>query len=65
MITLYSTGCPKCKVLKTKLNKKDLQFVEVTDVKEMEKLGFKAAPMLEVNGKIMNYSEAIKWVNNF
>ena len=36
-----------------------------SDVKEMEKLGFKAAPMLEVNGKIMNYSEAIKWVNNF
>jgi glutaredoxin len=35
MITLYSTGCPKCKVLETKLNNKNIEFNVNTDVDEM------------------------------
>lgn len=62
-ITLYSTHCPKCKVLEKKLSDKSLKYNEVTDVNTMAEKGFMQVPMLEVDGKIMNYTEAIKWVN--
>jgi hypothetical protein len=29
----------------------------------MRKLGLKAAPALYVDGKLMGFSEAVKWVN--
>jgi hypothetical protein len=29
----------------------------------MEELGFKSAPMLDVDGALYNFSNAIKWVN--
>lgn len=64
MITLYSTGCPKCRVIETKLNEKDIQYVKVTDVNEMTKLGFKSAPILEIDGKILNFGDAIRWIKN-
>lgn len=64
MITLYSTGCPKCRVIETKLNEKDIQYIKVTDVNEMTKLGFKSAPILEIDGKILNFGDAIRWIKN-
>ncbi len=65
MIKLYSTHCPKCRVLETKLKSKNIQYVEVTDVDEMVKKGFQAAPILEVDDKIMKFAEAVQWVNNY
>ena len=64
MITLYSTGFPKCRVIETKLNEKDIQYIKVTDVNEMTKLGFKSAPILEIDGKILNFGDAIRWIKN-
>lgn len=63
-INLYSTGCPKCEVLENKLNEKSLEYKVLSDKDEMIKLGFDSVPMLVVDGKIMNFPEAIKWVNN-
>ena len=37
-ITLYSTGCPKCKVLKAKLDQKDLTYDIETDIEKMKEL---------------------------
>ena len=34
-VILYSTGCPKCRVLKTKLDKKNINYIENNDVEEM------------------------------
>lgn len=62
-VTLYSTHCPKCEVLKKKLNSNGIDFEEVNDIKIMVKMGFMTAPILEVDGKIMNFSEANKWIN--
>lgn len=64
-ITLYSTDCPKCQVLKKKLDKFGAPYTLISDVEEMKAKGFKSAPMLEVNGEVMDYSHAIKWVNSF
>lgn len=63
MVALYGTGCPKCKILKTKLNKKNIKYQEFTDVNKMLDMGIKSVPYLEVNGKLMNFTEANDWVN--
>jgi len=62
-VILYSTRCPKCKVLEKKLNDKGVKYTENTDIEYMLSLGIQSAPMLEVDGERMNFNEAIKWVN--
>lgn len=63
MIKLYSTHCPRCTVLETKLKQKGIEYQEITDVDEMIKLGIQAVPQLDVDGKLLNFGEAVKWVN--
>lgn len=62
MIVLYSTNCPKCKVLESKLNDKGFKYGIVTDVNVMQEKGFEYAPVLDVNGTIYDFSGAIKWL---
>ena len=63
MITLYTIDCPKCKVLKQKIDNKNINYNIVNDLDIMTNLGMKTAPMLEVNGLLLNFNEALKWVN--
>lgn len=63
-ITLYSTGCPKCKVLKSKLEAKNVEFVENNSVEEMTGLGITQVPVLSVGGVLMDFKQAVNWVNN-
>lgn len=60
---LYSTGCPKCNVLKTKLTQKGVDFKLIEDADAMINKGFMSAPMLEVDGNAMDFMDAVKWVN--
>ena len=61
-IILYSTHCPKCTILEKKLKDKGVIYDEVNDVDTMIGLGFTEVPVLVVDGKIMGFSEAIKWI---
>jgi len=61
-IILFSNNCPKCKILKTKLDQKQITYEECNDVDIMIENGFLSMPMLQVNGENMNFNEAIKWV---
>lgn len=63
MVTLYSTGCPRCSVIKQKLEAKGIDFVINSDVKKMKSLGMKTAPGLEVNGTLLDFAQANSWVN--
>ena len=63
MVKFYSTHCPKCRVLEAKLKQKNIEYEECNDIEEMLKLGIQEAPQLEVDGKLMTFSEAVKWVN--
>lgn len=65
MIILYSTNCPKCKILEQKLKSKNIKYSEFTDVDKMIEMGFSVMPMLEVDGVIMDFATANKWVNEF
>ena len=62
-IILYTTGCDRCKVLKAKLDAKNIQYKIMDDVEKMIEDGFKTVPILEVEGNQLVFSEAIQWVN--
>lgn len=64
-IVLYSTGCPKCKVLKTKLDKKSIEYDIVSDLEIMKSKNFQSAPQLEVGSYTFDFSKAVKFVNMF
>ena len=60
-VILYSNSCPRCLILKNKLDKENIEYEVVSDIDEIMKLGFKTVPLLGVNGKIMSFPEAMKW----
>lgn len=63
-VILFSTGCPKCKILESKLNQKNINYDIISDVNEIKEMGFLEVPVLGVNGTFYNFSEAIKWVSS-
>ena len=63
-VILYEHGCPNCKRLKKMLDDKKIEYEDVTDVKVMREMGFKEAPKLDVDGVIMGFLDAKKWVEN-
>lgn len=62
-IILYSTDCPKCHVLEKKLESKGIKFNIEKDINVMEEKGFMSAPMLEIDGEIKDFNDAVVWVN--
>lgn len=61
-VVLFSTNCPKCKVLEAKLKQSNINFEENNNVELMMKKGFTAAPVLEVDGVAYNFKEAVEWI---
>lgn len=61
-ITLYSTGCPQCKVLKTKLDAAGIQYNTVSDQATMVAMGFHSAPILQVDNENYKFVDAIRWI---
>ena len=63
-VILYTIGCPKCKVLELKLKQKNVQYSIVDDMDIMKEKNMLSLPILEVDGTIYNFSEAIKFLNS-
>lgn len=61
-IILYEHGCPNCRVLKTKLDKSGIEYETINDIEVMKAKGFQSAPKLEVDGVVMDFREAVKWI---
>lgn len=62
-IVLYSNDCPKCQVLKKKLIDKNLTFVTKNNMEAVVNLGYRTVPILVVDGEVMPFGDAVKWVN--
>ena len=62
-IILYSTGCPKCKVIETKLKQKGVEYTIISDIEVMTQKGFMTVPILEVDDVVMDFVTANKWIN--
>lgn len=65
MVILYSTGCPKCHVLKQKLDSKSISYVEENSVDKMLSMGITQVPVLSVGGMFLPFAQANEWVNQY
>ena len=63
-VKLYTIDCPKCEILEAKLNDKNIKFEKITDEDIAKSLGIDTFPVLEVNGELLKFSDANKWVNS-
>ncbi len=65
MINLYSTGCPKCKILEIKLKQKNIRYNEISDLEKLKEKNILQVPVLEVDGEFYDFAKAVMFVNNF
>lgn len=63
MITLYTTHCPRCRVLKAKLDSENIDYEVVEGEEAIREKGFVTTPLLEVDDKVLTFAEAMQWVN--
>ena len=65
MIKIYTTEtCPRCKVLKMKMDAKRIPYESVTDVDEIKKLGIMSVPYMQIDdGELMDFATAVNWIN--
>ena len=61
-IVLYEHGCPRCKILKAKLDQKGIVYETINDIEVMKAKGFEEAPKLEISGVIYGFKEAVEWL---
>lgn len=54
MITLYTNHCPKCKIVKSKLDAKYVEYNIVDDISVLIEKQLDRMPALEVDGRIMD-----------
>lgn len=50
-------------VLEKKLEKKGIEYTVVEDAETINSMGYASVPLLEVEGKVMEFVEANSWVN--
>lgn len=62
-IILYSTGCPKCSVLKKKLDATNIQYTINNSIDDMTNLGISQVPVLSVDGVLLDFANANQWIN--
>lgn len=63
-IILHSTHCPKCNILKQKLNDKKIIYTENNDITIMRERGYMSVPVLEIDGEQLLFEKAIEWITN-
>lgn len=66
---LYTTHCPKCKVIEKKMALKGIEYEEEDNIDEIMKVAAKAgvnsAPLLETDdGRVLNFAEANRLLNS-
>lgn len=62
MNILFTTGCPKCNVLKKKLKENKIPYEEDNNVETLLKLGFRELPVLKVDDKYYDFNQAINYI---
>ncbi len=63
IVTLYSNGCPRCNVLKKKLDAKGVAYEVNDSVEDMLSLGIEQVPVLKVGADLLDFVAANKWIN--
>lgn len=64
MNILYTTHCPKCNVLKEKLDAANIEYCEVDDIEKMVIQEIDTVPVLQVDDIKMSFPTAVEWIKN-
>ena len=56
---LYTSGCPRCNILKERLDKARIDYEVEADPETMSSLGITTAPILNVGGEQLDFAAAI------
>lgn len=67
MITIYSTGCPKCKIAEQLLKTKGIKYEINSNYNEVISIanenGINSVPFADINGEIIDSNSLFKWIN--
>ena len=61
-VIVYSTGCSQCEALEQMLDSHQIKYTVCSDREKMLSMGLTHVPVLEANGSLMNFKEAITWI---
>ena len=68
MIKLYSTNCPKCKVIEMKLKQANVEFEVITDIDKVVEVGkangLTSAPILQVDNNYYDFAKAVEYIRS-
>ena len=62
-LVLYTTGCPKCRIIERKLDEQNIPYTKITDVDRMGHMGIQSVPVLSIDGNLYNFNDAIAWLS--
>lgn len=68
-MTLYSTNCPKCRVLKSKLNDANIKYELVEDLDVISSIAderniHEAPFIITDDNELLNFKESLKYLNS-
>jgi glutaredoxin len=62
-VLVYTTHCPKCKILEKTLESKGIHYSTIEDVDKMIELGITTVPQMVVDcGSRMDFKTAMMWI---
>ena len=64
-IILYTIDCPKCKQLERLLDSKNITYTVNKNLDEMKQLGISSAPVLRVDGELLDFAKAWAWGRSY
>lgn len=72
-IIFYTTNCPRCQVLKKKMDSLGINYELNDDIEEMMLWGIQTVPMLRIEMEssnsssttLLDFSQAIKWLKEY
>lgn len=63
-VILYSNDCPNCKMLKSLLDKENIEYEENNSIDDMFRLGIDTVPVLGIDEELYSFKEAKKIIKN-
>ena len=73
-IIFYTTNCPRCQVLKKKMDSLGIEYELQNDIEEMLLQGIQTVPMLRIEEELfdssslttlLDFSQAVKWLKEY
>ncbi len=64
-IIFYTTNCPRCQVLKKKMDSLGIEYQLNNDIEEMMLWGIQTVPVLRIEKQLLDFSQAVKWLKEY